>query len=106
MEDISMEMSFYTQLRRWWCALAVALLVTLTSSLTMAADIPQGPLVSTAWLHDNLSHPEIRIIEVSVNPGVYERGHIPGAVNFSWHHDLNNRVQRDIVSPEDFGKLL
>jgi thiosulfate/3-mercaptopyruvate sulfurtransferase len=91
---------------RWLSALAGALLVILTVSLAVAADMPQGPLVSTAWLHDNLNHQQIRIIEVSVNPGVYERGHIPGAVNFSWHHDLNNRVQRDIVSREDFEALL
>jgi thiosulfate/3-mercaptopyruvate sulfurtransferase len=63
-------------------------------------------LVSTAWLAENLNHPQLRIIEVSVNPGVYERGHIPGAVNFSWHQDLNDRVQRDIVSQEAFEKLL
>ena len=47
--------------------------------------IPSGPLVSTEWLASNLENPNIRIVEVSVNPGVYERGHIPGAVNFSWH---------------------
>ena len=32
--------------------------------------------------------PRVRVIEVSVIPGVYESGHIPGAVNFVWHTDL------------------
>ncbi|MDR1976189.1 MAG: sulfurtransferase [Campylobacteraceae bacterium] len=72
----------------------------------VAADVPNGPLVSTEWLANNLNNPKVRVIEVSVNPGVYERGHIPGAINFSWHTDLNDKVKRDIISKEDFEKLL
>jgi len=62
-----------------------------------AADV----LVGTDWLDKNLQDPKVRVIEVSVNPGVYERGHIPGAVNFAWHTDLVDRVRRDIVSRDD-----
>jgi thiosulfate/3-mercaptopyruvate sulfurtransferase len=79
------------------------------SALSAAAAFaapPSGPLVTTDWLAKNLSDPKLRIIEVSVNPGVYERGHVPGAVNFSWHTDLNDKVRRDIVSRADFEKLL
>ncbi len=72
----------------------------------LAANAPAGPLVDTEWLEKNLNDPKLRIIEVSVNPGVYERGHIPGAVNFSWHTDLNDTVRRDIVSKENFETLL
>jgi thiosulfate/3-mercaptopyruvate sulfurtransferase len=90
-----------------WSSVLAGTLLALTASLALAAtEIPQGPLVSTAWLNTNLTHPGIRIIEVSVNPGVYERGHIPGAVNLSWHQDLNDRVRRDIVAKEDFETLL
>jgi thiosulfate/3-mercaptopyruvate sulfurtransferase len=71
-----------------------------------AAPVPDGPLVSTDWLAQNLGQDNVRVIEVSVNPGVYERSHIPGAVNFSWHTDLNDKVRRDIVSKADFEKLL
>lgn len=70
------------------------------------AAAPQGPLVDVDWLEKNLNDPSIRIIEVSVNPGVYERGHIPGAVNFSWHSDLNDTVRRDIVGKAAFEALL
>ena len=55
----------------------------LATSAYAASAIPEGPLVSTEWLADNLNNEHLRIIEVSVNPGVYERGHIPGAVNFT-----------------------
>ena len=71
-----------------------------------ATPIPAGPLVTTDWLAQNLDNNNVRVIEVSVNPGVYERAHVPGAVNFSWHTDLNDKVRRDIVSKEEFEKLL
>lgn len=63
-------------------------------------------LVSTDWLEQNLKNEKVRIIEVSVNPGQFERGHIPGAVNFAWHTDLVDPIQRDIVSKENFQALL
>jgi len=67
---------------------------------------PSPFLVSTDWLEKNLKDPKVRIIEVSVVPGVFERGHIPGAVNFEWHTDLVNPVRRDIAGQQDFEKLL
>ena len=67
---------------------------------------PNNFLVSTDWLEKNLNNPKLRIIEVSVDTGVYERGHIQGAVNFKWHTDLVDPVKRDIASKENFEKLL
>ncbi len=67
---------------------------------------PSNFLVSTDWLEKNLNNPKLRIIEVSVDTGVYERGHIQGAVNFKWHTDLVDTVKRDIASKENFEKLL
>ncbi len=63
-------------------------------------------LVSTEWLAANLNARNVKIVEVSVNPGVYEQGHIPGAINFRWHTDLVDPVKRDIVSKEQFEALL
>jgi thiosulfate/3-mercaptopyruvate sulfurtransferase len=80
--------------------------VLATGAAHAAGAVPAGPLVTTEWLAQNLHHPQVRLIEVSVNPGLYERAHIPGAVNFSWHADLNDKVRRDIVGPQDFEKLL
>lgn len=68
--------------------------------LATTALAQEGPLVTTEWLEANLQNPEVRLIEVSVNPGVFERGHIPGATNFVWHTDLVDPVQRDIASRE------
>lgn len=65
-----------------------------------------GPLVTTQWLEQNLANPKVRVIEVSVEPGLFERGHIPGAQNLVWHTDLVETVNRDIVSRERFEALV
>ncbi|RRV16510.1 sulfurtransferase [Pseudomonas saudiphocaensis] len=77
------------------------------AALLQAASVQASEfLVSTDWLEKNLDNPNVRIVEVSVVPGVYERGHIPGAVNFVWHSDLVDPVRRDIASQQDFQQLL
>lgn len=63
-------------------------------------------LVSTDWLEANLERDDLRVVEVSVNPGVFERGHISGAVNFRWHTDLVDTVSRDIIQRDRFEALL
>ncbi len=72
----------------------------------LAASAQDGPLVTADWVSKNLNNPRVRILEVSVDPGVYERGHIPGALNISWHNDLVDPVKRDIASRENFTKLV
>jgi thiosulfate/3-mercaptopyruvate sulfurtransferase len=57
------------------------------------------------WLEKNLDNPNVRIIEVSTEPGVYERGHIKNAVKFVWHTDLVDTVNRDIISQANFTAL-
>jgi thiosulfate/3-mercaptopyruvate sulfurtransferase len=76
----------------------------LLSTAVFAA--PSDYLVTTDWLEKNLNNPKLRIVEVSVTPGVYERGHIPNAVNLAWHTDLVDTVRRDIVGQQNFEKLL
>lgn len=71
-----------------------------------AASATEGPLVTTEWLEANLDDPSIALIEVSVNPGVFERGHIPGATNLAWHSDLVDPVRRDIASRAQLEGLL
>ncbi|PTQ91131.1 sulfurtransferase [Agitococcus lubricus] len=80
---------------------AVGLLLA-TSLSALASDF----LVTTDWVEKNLNNPKVRLIEVSVNTGLYERGHIPGAVNFPWHTEFVDTVRRDIVSLERFQQAL
>ncbi|MFG1279983.1 sulfurtransferase [Xanthobacter autotrophicus] len=93
-------MSFISILKR---AIAGGLLA---ATLAAPALAQQGPLLEAEWLSKNLDNPKVRVFEVSVDPGLYERGHIPGAVNLNWHTDLVDTVRRDIVSKEKFEALL
>ena len=95
----SARMSVLSLIRRSAAVLAASL------ALSGAALAQTGPLVSTEWLEKNLSDPKLRIVEVSVEPGIYERGHIPGAQNIAWHTDLVETVSRDIAGPEKFQAL-
>jgi len=83
----------------------VALLWALLFTAPVVA-APSNFLVTTDWLEKNINNPKLRIVEVSTDTGVYERGHIQGAVNFKWHTDLVDPVKRDIASKENFEKLL
>ncbi len=75
-------------------------------SLLIAPVLPaaaqEGPLVSAEWLAENLDNPKVRVFEVSVDTGVYERGHVPGAVNLNWHTDLVDPISRDIATRDAF----
>jgi len=62
-------------------------------------------LVTTDWLRQNLKTPNVRIVEVDVDPKLYAAGHIPGAVGWDWTTQLQDQVKRDIISREDFEKL-
>ncbi|GGI15960.1 MAG: sulfurtransferase [Oxalicibacterium faecigallinarum] len=86
--------------------LVKTLLVAGTLLFGTAHAAPSDFLVSTDWLEKNINDPKLRLIEVSVNPGLFERGHIQGATNVSWHTDLVDPVRRDIASQQDFEKLL
>ena len=63
-------------------------------------------LVTADWLKDHLDDPKVRVFEVSVDTGVYEKGHIPGAIDLNWHTDLVDTVNRDIASREKLQEKL
>jgi thiosulfate/3-mercaptopyruvate sulfurtransferase len=63
-------------------------------------------LVSTEWLKENLSDPNIRVIEVDEDATVYDKDHIPGAIAWSWSDDLHHATRRDYLDQEGFSKLL
>jgi len=63
-------------------------------------------LVSTEWLAAHLDDPGIRTLESDEDVLLYDTGHIPGAQKVDWHEDLNDSVQRDYISSEQFERLL
>lgn len=63
-------------------------------------------LVSTEWVQQHLTDPGIRLVEVDVDTTAYDSGHIPGAIGFNWHTQLQHQVRRDIITREEFEQLL
>lgn len=62
-------------------------------------------VVQADWLEKNLDDPKVVVVEVSTEPGVFERGHIRNAVKITWHTDLVDTVNRDVVSAANFQKF-
>jgi thiosulfate/3-mercaptopyruvate sulfurtransferase len=63
-------------------------------------------LVDTAWVAQHLSDPQVHLLEVDVDTGAYDQGHIPGAVGLHWKRDLETPIVRDIASKEQIDGLL
>jgi len=47
-----------------------------------------GPLVSAEWLAAHLHDPDLRIVHVALDRGIYDQAHLPGAVFVDMHVDL------------------
>ena len=89
-------------------AASVAVLAITATSFTPAQAAPKNlarAVVQADWLEKNLDDPKVVVIEVSTEPGIYERGHIRNAVKITWHTDLVDTVNRDVVSAANFQKF-
>jgi thiosulfate/3-mercaptopyruvate sulfurtransferase len=63
-------------------------------------------LVSTDWVAEHASDDNVAVVEVDVDTGAYDTGHVPGATGWSWNTQLCDTVQRDIITKGDFEKLM
>jgi thiosulfate/3-mercaptopyruvate sulfurtransferase len=63
-------------------------------------------LVSTDWVAQNFSKPNLRLVEVDVDTTAYDQGHIPGAVGWNWQTQLQDNVRRDLIEKAALEKLL
>lgn len=63
-------------------------------------------LVSTDWVAQHKDEPDVAVVEVNVDTSLYDQGHIPGAVGWSWKTQLADNVRRDILSREAFERLM
>jgi thiosulfate/3-mercaptopyruvate sulfurtransferase len=64
-------------------------------------------LVSAAWLNEHLHDPDLRLIDLSSN-GVYDDGHISGAVHLWWQDtiELHNEVYGMMAGAPEIEKLV
>lgn len=63
-------------------------------------------LVSTEWVADHKGDSNVAVVEVNVDISLYAQGHVPGAIGWSWKTQLADNVRRDILSKDDFEKLM
>jgi thiosulfate/3-mercaptopyruvate sulfurtransferase len=63
-------------------------------------------LVSTDWVLEHQSDPNVRLLEVDVDTTAYERGHLQGAVGINWTTQLGDPIRRDIPSKAAFERLM
>jgi thiosulfate/3-mercaptopyruvate sulfurtransferase len=63
-------------------------------------------LVSVDWAREHLDDPTVRFLEVDVDTGAYETGHLPGATGVNWTSQLTDSIRRDLVSRDELEELL
>ncbi len=63
-------------------------------------------LVETDWLAEHATDPNVRVLEVDVDTSAYAQGHVAGAIGLNWKEDLQQRPVRDLISTEQFDRLL
>src|ERR1700685_1297469 len=63
-------------------------------------------LVSTEWVAQNLTAPNVRLVEVDVDTSAYAQGHIPGAVGWNWQTQLQDNIRRDLIDRSALEALL
>ncbi len=63
-------------------------------------------LVTTDWVADHASDPNVRIVEVDVDTSAYDEGHVTNAVGWNWKTQLCDPVQRDVIGRTELEELL
>src|SRR5579864_2177101 len=63
-------------------------------------------LVNTDWVAQHALDPGVRVVEVDVDTGAYDQGHVPGAAGWNWATDLCDTLVRDIVPAGKLEALL
>ena len=63
-------------------------------------------LVSTDWVAEHTNDSSVRIVEADEDVGLYDTGHIQGAVKLDWQEDLQAPIIRDFINKDEFDKLM
>ena len=72
----------------------------------MAEYVHPESMVTTQWVAEHGSGPNVRLVEVDVDTAAYEQGHIEGAVGWNWQTQLQQSVRRDLISKAEMAQLL
>lgn len=71
----------------------------------------ENVLVTADWIEARLDKirspdPSLLLLEVDMEPDIYEEGHVPGAQKIDWEVDLAGELGRNIVSKSGFEELM
>ena len=62
-------------------------------------------LVTTDWVAEHLGDAKVRLVEVDVDTGAYDKGHVQKAVGWNWQSQLQDGLRRDITDKKEFEEL-
>ena len=62
-------------------------------------------LVTTDWVAKHLGDAKVRLVEVDVDTGAYDKGHVQKAVGWNWQTQLQDGLRRDITDKKEFEEL-
>jgi thiosulfate/3-mercaptopyruvate sulfurtransferase len=62
--------------------------------------------VTTEWVANHSTEPNVRVVEVDVDTKAYDEGHVPGAIAWAWNTQLCDTLRRDILSKDQFEELM
>ena len=76
----------------------------------MTSHIESDAIRSAEWVHDHLDRfqtdePDYRLVEVDMDPDMYDEWHIPGAVQINWEEDIINRLGGNVISKNEAEEL-
>ena len=63
-------------------------------------------VVGTEWVAGNKDNEDVVVVEVDVDTGGYDEGHVPGAIGWNWSEQLCDQVVRDILPKAEMEELL
>jgi thiosulfate/3-mercaptopyruvate sulfurtransferase len=63
-------------------------------------------LVSTDWVVQHATDPNVRVVEVDVDTKAYDEGHVPGALGWAWNSQLCDTLRRDILPKAQYEELM
>ena len=63
-------------------------------------------LVTADWVAEHGGDSNVRLVEVDVDTGAYDEGHIAGAAGWNWATQLQDQVRRDVIAKDDLEDLL
>ena len=72
----------------------------------MSSSTKTQALVTTEWIAEHAKDKGLRLVEVDVDPTVYDGGHIEGAVGWNWKKHLQDQLLRDVAGTEALAELL